>query len=103
MGRRKKWQTVEREQAQKRGTHIGGPGKDDYQRDGGKIHGEVKNHKRPMTKSQVQTETRKGRNEIVNTGGFTQSAKKYANRYKHVKLVKPRKQKPEPSLFDFFR
>lgn len=83
-------------------TH-GGPGKDDYQRRGGKIHGEAKRYKRPMTKSQVQRETGKGRNELVNEGGFTQSAKEYASRYKHVKLIKPRKQKPEPGLFDFFR
>jgi hypothetical protein len=86
----------------RRGTHLGGPGKDDYQRCGGKIHGEVKRYKKPLTRSQVQRERWKGRNEIISDSGFTPKAKRYAKRYKNVKLIHPRKPKPSRGLFDLF-
>ena len=76
----------ERQKAKKhRGRHIGGPGKPDYVR--GKTNGEVKNWNRPMNKSDVMREVRKGRNEIISKMGFTLSAIEYVKRYRpNIKL-----------------
>lgn len=68
-----------------RGHHIGGPGKPDYTR--GDIQGEVKQRQRPLTKTEVMKECRKGRREIVCNKGFSESAKEYVARYRpDVKL-----------------
>jgi hypothetical protein len=67
------------------GHHKGGPGNPDYTR--GPIHGEVKDWKKRVGKSDLVTEARKGRNEIVSRQGFTKEAVDYRNRYrKKVKL-----------------
>ena len=101
MGRRPKWQTYERAQAKKHGgTHLGGPGRADYRR--GEIEGEVKRHSNPLTKPQVQKECNKGRREIVSASGFTGPAKKYAQRYGHVKLIHDNKKKRPADWFEGF-
>lgn len=101
MSRRPKWQTYEMQQAKKHGgTHLGGPGKADYRRGG--IEGEVKRHKNPLTKPQVQRECRKGRREIVSESGFTAPARKYAERYGHVKLIHDKREKSRWTWFDSF-
>ncbi len=75
------WKRYERRKARAhRGRHVGGPGRPDYVR--GKTSGEVKNWSRPMGKTDVMREARKGRTEIVSKRGFTEGAKKYAKRYR---------------------
>ena len=62
--------------------HHGGPGKPDF----GKA-GEVKDHKKRLSKSLLQNECQKGRKTIVSKKGFTQDAIDYRNRYRRdVKL-----------------
>ncbi len=101
MGRRPKWQTYEKAQATKHGgKHLGGPGRADYRR--GEIEGEVKRHRNPLTKPQVQTECRKGRGEIVSESGFTGPAKEYARRYGRVKLIHAKKEKRRVDWFEGF-
>ncbi len=87
MARQKKRQSFEKRTARKhRGRHIGGPEKPDYTR--GDIQGEVKQRQRPLTKPEVMEECRKGRDEIVCSGGFTESAIRYVRRYRPgVKLL----------------
>lgn len=76
------WQDAEREIASAhRGRHIGGPGRPDYMR--GKVQGEVKFYSRPIVKRALMEECRKRPiKEIVCTGGFTKSARQYAERYR---------------------
>ncbi|HDD69138.1 MAG TPA: hypothetical protein ENG61_02125 [Candidatus Korarchaeota archaeon] len=80
------------------GIHIGGPGAPDYVR--GEDEGEVKAWSKPMDKTAVMREARKGRTEIVSKSGFTEEAIKYAERYRPYlrlihgkKIVKPRRRK----------
>ncbi|MFZ7136857.1 MAG: restriction endonuclease [archaeon] len=80
------WQNYERTKARKhRGTHVGGPGKEDYRR--GSVKGEVKHWKRPVTKPEVKRIADKGVKEICNLNGFTKPAQEYARR-RNVKLFK---------------
>lgn len=75
------WKQYERRQAKKhRGSHVGGPGKEDYRR--GKITGEVKHLNRPMTRTEVMRAAWKGTAEIVSLRGFTKPAVKYVKRYR---------------------
>ena len=73
-----------------RGRHLGGPGEPDYTR--GEVAGEVKNWSRPMGKSEVMKEVKKGRQEITAKSGFTQEAIEYVQRYRpNVKLFHRKK------------
>jgi len=75
------WLGYERRKArERRGIHLGGPGEPDYRR--GNTEGEVKKWSRPMSAVHVRREVQKGRNEIVNEGGFTAGAVNYAERYR---------------------
>ena len=87
MANPKSWQKHEKMIAKEhRGRHVGGPGKPDYTR--GKVQGEVKLRKRPLTKTEVMAECRKGRTEIDCNAGFSESAIEYINRYRpNVKLT----------------
>jgi hypothetical protein len=87
MTQRKNWQSFEERTSRKhRGRHVGCPGKPDYTR--GDTQGEVKQRQRPLTKTEVMRECRKGRDEIVCSGGFTESATEYVKRYRPgVKLI----------------
>jgi len=90
MANPKRWQKHEKKTAKKhRGRHVGGPGQPDYTR--GDVQGEVKLRQRPLTKTEVMAECRKGRTEIVCNAGFSESAIEYINRYRpDVKLVRGR-------------
>lgn len=73
--------------------HIGGPGKEDYRR--GKVKGEVKDRKTPVTKPELQKLFRKGISEVESKSGFTKPAIEYKKKYhpnkklfKKGKLVK---------------
>ena len=87
MAVKKNWLSFEKVAARKhRGSHVGGPGRPDYTR--GDTQGEVKQRQRPLTKTEVMEECRKGRNEIVCSAGFSNSAKEYVKRYRpNVKLI----------------
>lgn len=87
MARQQRWQSLEKRMAKKhRGHHIGGPGKPDYTR--GDTQGEVKQRQRPLTKTEVMKECRKGRDEITCDAGFTKAAIGYVKRYRpSVKLI----------------
>ncbi len=87
MVKRKSWQRYEKRTAKKhRGKHLGGPGQPDYIR--GDTEGEVKLRQRPMTKTELMEECRKGRTEVVCSAGFSESAKEYIRRYRpDVKLI----------------
>jgi hypothetical protein len=75
------WRDYERRKARKhRGRHVGGPGKEDYNRGGTK--GEVKHMQRRMTKPEVIRARRKDIIEIDALSGFTEPAKKYARKRK---------------------
>lgn len=80
------WKKYERYKAREhRGKHVGGPGKADYMR--GRIKGEVKHRRAPLTKTEQMTLARKGIKEIESLGGYTGSAKEYADRYRpYLKL-----------------
>jgi len=70
-----------------RGTHVGGPGKHDYQR--GNIKGEVKCQKKPITKPVLMKLCQKDIREVESKSGFTQHAIDYRNRYcPELKLMK---------------
>jgi hypothetical protein len=88
--RKPSWQSFEKTAARKhRGSHVGGPGRPDYTR--GDVQGEAKLRRRPLTKTELMKECQKGRTEIVCPAGFTEEAKKYAQRYRQdVKLIKGR-------------
>jgi hypothetical protein len=62
----------------------------------------VKRHRNPLTKPQVQRECRKGRREIVSESGFTVPARKYAERYGHVKLIHDKKGERRTTWIDGF-
>ena len=81
------WKDYERRKAREhRGKHIGGSGQPDYLR--GNIHGEVKSWNKPLPKSVIMAEARKGRKEIISKKGFEDSAIKYAERYRPgLKLI----------------
>ena len=65
--------------------HIGGPGKEDYRK--GKIKGEVKARKTPITKPELQRLILKDRNRFHSKSGYTQQAIDYQKRYRpNVKL-----------------
>ena len=87
MARSKRWQSFEKRAAGKhRGRHVGGPGKPDYTR--GDVQGEAKHRQRPLTKTEMMQECRKGRTEIVCSAGFSESAREYVKRYRpDVKLI----------------
>lgn len=87
MTKKKHWQNYEKAVATKhRGKHIGGSRQPDYTR--GDIQGEVKLRNRPLNKSEVMGECRKGRKEIVCNKGFTNKARQYVKRYRpSVKLI----------------
>jgi len=94
------WKSYERRKAkERRGKYVGGPGKPDYVR--GDDMGEVKAWSRPMTKSDVMREAKKGRTEIISKSGFTKEAIKYAERYRpnlrlidgRGRIVKPRRRR----------
>ena len=87
MSPRKSWQKYEQDvSAGHRGCHVGGPGKPDYTR--GEVEGEAKLRGKPLTKTEVMRECRKGRREIVCNAGFTEPAKEYTKRYRpNVRLL----------------
>ena len=82
------WRRYERIKARKhRGKHIGGPGRPDYVR--GKVMGEVKHRKKPLTKREVMELARKGIKEIESLSGYTKDAIEYVKRYRpYLKLFK---------------
>jgi hypothetical protein len=82
------WKRYERSKARDhRGKHVGGPGKPDYVR--GRIRGEIKHRKAPLTKTEVVRLARKGIREIESLGGFTGTAQEYADKYRpEMKLFK---------------
>ena len=84
------WKDYEKRIARRRkGRHLGGPGRSDYEKKG--IKGEVKNWCRPLPKSALMREVHKGRNEIVSKCGFTKKALEYAKRYlPRIRLIHPR-------------
>ena len=87
MGKRKYWQSYEKTVANRhRGRPIGGPGQPDYIR--GNVRGEAKLRSRPLNRSEVMSECKKGRTEIVCSKGFTNQAVRYVKRYRpSVKLI----------------
>jgi len=74
------WRRYERRKAREhRGQHVGGAGREDYRR--GKVKGEVKHMKRPMSKPEVMKACGKGIREIESLKGYTKPAIEYAIRY----------------------
>ena len=80
------WKRYEKVKARKhRGKHLGGPGRPDYVR--GRIKGEVKHWRRPLTKGEVMKLANKGIREIDSLSGYTRDAIKYVKRYRpYLKL-----------------
>jgi len=87
MAKRKYWQHYEKTVARRhRGRVVGGPGQPDYIR--GTVCGEAKLRNRPLNRSEVMGECKKGRMEIVCNKGFTNQAVQYVKRYRpSVKLI----------------
>lgn len=80
------WKRYERLKAKEhRGRHVGGPGKADYIR--GRVKGEVKHRKAPVTKTELMALAGRGIKEIDSLSGYTGSAMEYADRYRpYLKL-----------------
>jgi hypothetical protein len=80
------WKRYERVKAKEhRGKHVGGPGKADYIR--GRVKGEVKHRKTPLSKTELIAIARKGVKEVDSLSGYTGSAVEYADRYRpYLKL-----------------
>jgi hypothetical protein len=85
------WRRYEKQKAQEhRARHIGGPGKEDYCR--GRVKGEVKHRRTPMTKPQLKRIIRKGTREICSLSGYTKPAIEYVQKYcPKVKLFSRRR------------
>ena len=71
--------------------HVGGPGKEDYKK--GKIRGEVKDRKTPITKPELQRLIHKGRNQFNSKSGYTHQAIDYRDHYRpKIKLFQKGKE-----------
>ena len=78
----------EKVQARKRrGKHLGGPGKPDYQR--GPTKGEVKNWQNPVHSGVIKEAAKKGVKEIVSPSGFTQPAIEEAKKAGITSIIQP--------------
>ena len=77
-----------------RAKQIGGAGKEDYRR--GKVKGEVKNRKTPVTKPELKKMAKKDVKEVSSKGGFTKPAIDYRNNYRpNMKLFQKGKEIPK--------
>ncbi|MDR2720456.1 MAG: hypothetical protein LBC03_06615 [Nitrososphaerota archaeon] len=82
------WKDYEKNTAKKHnGKHVGGPGKPDYVR--GKVRGEVKHRKTPVTKPELRSFRKKGVTEVHSLSGFTKPAIGHAKKHNmKVKLFR---------------
>jgi hypothetical protein len=83
-----KWKRYERSKSKAhKGAHVGGPGKPDYVR--GKVKGEIKHRKTPVTRPELIKICRNGVTEVESLNGFTRNALEYRDRYRpNVRLLR---------------